>query len=219
RRALGGDQEPVRHPQMAAGRATLQPEAVSGGVRPHPDRADAGPDRQDRPVPAPGDAARRRRRRAVRAGAGRRGGGRRHRGAAARLSRRAMNLDPPDPAAAFNLANLLRTRGRALEAEALYRQAVERDRAFAGAWYNLADVLDEQGRTAEGIAALERAIEADPAYADAIFNLALFLQKLERYAEAMVWWRQYPELDADSQWSMRAKRALKLCEIQVAGSS
>src|SRR5262249_19717097 len=139
--------------------------------------------------------------------------------AAERLYRRAMNIDPHHPAAAFNLANLLRTRGRALEAEALYRQAVERDRAFAGAWYNLADVLDEQGRTAEGIAALERAIEADPAYADAMFNLALFLQKLERYAEAMVWWRQYPELDADSQWSMRAKRALKLCEIQVAGSS
>jgi len=139
--------------------------------------------------------------------------------AAERLYRRAMNIDPRDPAAAFNLANLLRTIGRAIEAEAIYRQAVERDRGFAEAWYNLADVLDDQGRTTDGIAALERAIEADPAYADAMFNLALFLQKLERYSEAMTWWRKYLEIDSDSQWSVRAKRALKLCEIQIAGSS
>ena len=139
--------------------------------------------------------------------------------AAERLYRRAMTIDPRDPAAAFNLANLLRASGRAIEAEAIYRKAVEREPAFAEAWYNLADVLDDQGRTVDGIAALKKALEADPAYADAMFNLALFLQKLERYAEAMIWWRQYLKLDADSQWSVRAKRALKLCEIQIAGSS
>jgi tetratricopeptide (TPR) repeat protein len=139
--------------------------------------------------------------------------------AAERLYRRAMTIDPRDPAAAFNLANLLRATGRAIEAEAIYRKAVERDPDFAEAWYNLADVLDDQGRTTDGIAALKKALEADAAYADAMFNLALFLQKLERYAEAMIWWRQYLERDADSQWSVRAKRALKLCEIQVAGSS
>src|SRR5262245_35615349 len=138
---------------------------------------------------------------------------------AERLYRRAMTIDPRDPAAAFNLANLLRANGRAVEAEAIYRKAVEREPTFAEAWYNLADVLDDQGRTTDGIAALKKALEADAAYADAMFNLALFLQKLERYAEAMIWWRQYLELDGDSQWSMRAKRALKLCEIQIAGSS
>jgi hypothetical protein len=48
-----------------------------------------------------------------------------------------------------------------------------------------------------------------------VFNLALMLQKLDRHAEAAAQWRRYLKLDADSQWSARARRALKFCEIQL----
>jgi tetratricopeptide (TPR) repeat protein len=95
---------------------------------------------------------------------------------------------------------------------------VKSDPKFAAAWYNLADVLDEQGRTGEAVACLERALEADPGYTDAVFNIGLFLQQLDRPAEAAVWWRRYLELDGSSPWAARARRALKYCEIRLAGS-
>jgi tetratricopeptide (TPR) repeat protein len=138
---------------------------------------------------------------------------------AERLYRRVMKIDPADPAAPFNLGNVLRASGRILEAEAAYQAAVKSDPDFALAWYNLADLMDEQGRTREAVESLRRAVAADPAYSHAIFNMGLFLQKLERHAEAATWWRRYIELDDSSPWAARAKRALKYCEIQLAGSA
>jgi tetratricopeptide (TPR) repeat protein len=138
---------------------------------------------------------------------------------AERLYRRIMKLDPADSAAPFNLGNLLRSAGRAIESEAAYRAAIRAQEDFAAAWYNLADVVDDQGRTLEAISCLERALAAEPDYADAIFNLALFLQKLDEHPRAAVFWRRYLELDNTSPWALRAKRALKFCEIHLAGSS
>ena len=109
---------------------------------------------------------------------------------AERLYRRVMKIDPADPAAPFNLGNVLRSSGRSLEAEAAYRVAVRADPNFASAWYNLADVLDDQRRNAEAIECLKRALDADPAYADAMFNMGLFLPRLERHGEAAAWWRR-----------------------------
>jgi tetratricopeptide (TPR) repeat protein len=139
--------------------------------------------------------------------------------AAERLYRRVMKLDPADPAVPFNLANLLRSAGRPVEAEAIYRLATRADPAFAPAWYNLADLLENEGRTTDAVDCLERAIAADSGHGDAIFNLALLLQKLERHADAASWWRRYLALESSAPWAARAKRALKFCEIQLAGSS
>jgi tetratricopeptide (TPR) repeat protein len=135
---------------------------------------------------------------------------------AEQLYRRAMNLDPADPAAPFNLGNVLRALGRGLEAETAYRAAVKADPRFARAWYNLADLLDVQRRTKEAIACLDRALEADPGYADAMFNMALLLQRIEQHADAAEWWRKYLSVDASSPWAARAKRAMKYCEMQLA---
>jgi tetratricopeptide (TPR) repeat protein len=130
--------------------------------------------------------------------------------------RRVMKLDPSDPAAGLNLGNLLREQHRLVEAEAAYRCAVKADPHFAPAWHNLADLLDDNGRLAEAVDCEKRALDADPNYVDAIFNMALFLQRLERHAQAAPLWRRYLELDRDSPWADRAKRALKYCEIQMA---
>jgi len=136
--------------------------------------------------------------------------------AAERLYRRVMKLDPGDPAAAFNLGNLLRASGRGVEAEVAFRAATKADPAYADAWYNLADILDEQGRTADAISCLKRALTSNPAYADAMFNLALLLQRVGNHAEAAAWWRHYLTLDQASPWASRAKRSLKYCEMQLA---
>jgi tetratricopeptide (TPR) repeat protein len=132
------------------------------------------------------------------------------------LYRRVMKMDPADPAAPFNLGNVLRSRGRNLEAETAYRAAVRADPNFASAWYNLADVLDDQRRINEAIECLTRALGADSTHADAMFNMGLFLQRLDRHGEAARWWRRYLALDGSSPWAARAKRALKYCEIQLA---
>jgi tetratricopeptide (TPR) repeat protein len=137
---------------------------------------------------------------------------------AERIYRRVMRIDPGDPAAAFNLGNLLRAGGRKVEAEAAYRAATQADAAFAEAWYNLADMLDDQGQPDKAIPALKRAVDADPDYADAIFNLGLMHQRFDKYAEAATYWRRYLALDNDSTWAARARRALKFCDMQIARS-
>jgi tetratricopeptide (TPR) repeat protein len=135
---------------------------------------------------------------------------------AERLYRKVMRLDPADPAAAFNLGNLLRSSGRNIEAEAAYRAAIRADSDFAEAWYNLADILDDRGRSDEALLCLERALDADPDYADALFNLGLIHQRKERHVDAAACWRRYLILDNDSDWASRARQALKYCEMQMA---
>ncbi len=134
------------------------------------------------------------------------------------LYRRAMRLDPSDPAAGLNLGNILRGQRRLAEAEAAYRSAVKAEAKFAPAWHNLADLLDESGRVAEAVDCQKRALDADPQYADAMFNMALLLQRLDKHAQAAAWWTRYLEHDRTSEWAERAKRALKYCQIQAASA-
>ena len=138
---------------------------------------------------------------------------------AQRLYRRVMRMDPRDPAAAFNLGNLLRSLGQKVEAEAAYRAATKADAGFAEAWYNLADILDDQGQCDKAAICLARALDADPNYADALFNLGLLHLRNERLAEAVTCWRRYLTLDKDSAWASRARQALKFCEMTLARSS
>jgi tetratricopeptide (TPR) repeat protein len=138
---------------------------------------------------------------------------------AQRLYRKVMRMEPGDPAAAFNLGNLLRSIGQKVEAEAAYRSATRVDSAFAEAWYNLADMLDDQGQPDKAMDCLARALDADPNYADALFNLGLLHQRCDRLTEAAGYWRRYLALDKESSWAARARQALKYCEIQIALSS
>ena len=130
-----------------------------------------------------------------------------------------MNMDTADPAAPFNLGNVLRASGRNLRRRPLIAPPSRPRPDSRSAWYNLADMLDDQRRTKEAIDCLKRALDADPSYLDAMFNMGLFLQRLERHAEAAQWWRRYLAVDRSSPWAARAKRALKYCEIQLQGST
>jgi tetratricopeptide (TPR) repeat protein len=137
---------------------------------------------------------------------------------AVRLYQRVMRIDPDDPAAPFNLGNLLRARGRKVEAEAAYRDALKADARFAEAWYNLADLLEEQNRSDRAVDCLQRALAVHPDYADATYNLARLLHRGGRHLDAAVYWRRYLALDETSDWAAQARRALKFCEMQIAHS-
>jgi tetratricopeptide (TPR) repeat protein len=110
---------------------------------------------------------------------------------------------------------MLWANGRKVEAEAALRAATRADPTFAEPWYNLSDLLDEQGRPEAAIECLRSALHAAPAYADAMFNLALLLQRNNKHAEAAEYWRRYLTIDAQSEWSARARRSLKFCEMQM----
>jgi Tetratricopeptide repeat len=76
-----------------------------------------------------------------------------------------------------------------------------------------ADRLDEQGRSEADC--LRSALRASPDYADAMFNLALLLQRNNKHAEAAEDWRRYLANDGESEWTARARRPLKFCEMQA----
>ena len=75
------------------------------------------------------------------------------------------------------------------------------------------------GRTKEAIGLLRKALDVNPAHADCLFNMAVLLQRLEDHREAADYWRRYLMVDSSSEWAARAKRALKLCEMQIKRSS
>jgi tetratricopeptide (TPR) repeat protein len=133
---------------------------------------------------------------------------------AERLYRILMKTDPTDASAAFNLGNMLRACGRNVEAEAALQAATGIDPAFPEAWYNLGDLLDDQGRSEAAIECLRKSLKAAPDYADALFNLAPLLQRKNEYAEAADYWRHFLAIDSQSEWSTRARRSLKFCEMQ-----
>jgi len=133
---------------------------------------------------------------------------------AQRLYRKVMLIDPRDPAAAFNLGNLLRSLGRKVEAEAAYRAASRVDPTFAEAWYNLADMLEERGEMDQAVVCLNKALNADSGYADALFNLAGLKMRVGEADDAIPLWERYLALDAASEWAERARQSLALCRMQ-----
>jgi hypothetical protein len=48
-----------------------------------------------------------------------------------------------------------------------------------------------------------------------MFNLPLLLERVSQHKEAAQRWRQYLANDAQSEWTTRARRSLKFCEMQI----
>jgi tetratricopeptide (TPR) repeat protein len=136
---------------------------------------------------------------------------------AATLYRRCVSMDPQDPIAPFNLANVLREQGEAGPAKLFLEFALALDPEFADAWYNLALLHEAAGDRRAAQTCLERAIAADPDYADPVYNLAKLQFEQGRFDEASRLWQRYLTLDPDSDWSRRARSGLTLCQQPRAG--
>jgi tetratricopeptide (TPR) repeat protein len=126
-----------------------------------------------------------------------------------------MRIDQRDPVLPFNLGNVLRAQGRSAEAKVAWQMAVARDPSLAEAWYNLALASEDEGHKDLAIAQYRRAVEALPDYEDARFNLALLLTRADRCAEALPMWQALLDADLTAEQMRIAKRAAKLCRLQL----
>ncbi|HTJ40627.1 MAG TPA: tetratricopeptide repeat protein [Kofleriaceae bacterium] len=120
----------------------------------------------------------------------------------------ALELQPSLAAARTNLGNLLYRKGDLAGARAAYEVALEHEPGQPEARYNLANVLEDQGETELAIAELRRVCATAPDFADAHYNLGLLLAKVGGAAQAKQHLERYLELDAESEWSARAREFL-----------
>jgi Flp pilus assembly protein TadD len=109
--------------------------------------------------------------------------------------RKAIELDPSDANACYNLGILLKDQKRYAEAEAAFRKAIELGPSDAKARYNLGVLLEDLKRYGEAEAAFRKAIELDPSLTKAYSNLGILLRILKRYDKAEAAYRKAIELN------------------------
>ncbi|MFN0009622.1 MAG: tetratricopeptide repeat protein [Planctomycetota bacterium] len=99
--------------------------------------------------------------------------------------RRAVELDPDDADARYNLGNALLGLRRTDEAIAAYRDTIARNPGAVKAHYNLGQALASQDEYEAAIAAWTETLRLDPGYSAAAKNIGTALSLLGRHAEAL----------------------------------
>lgn len=135
-------------------------------------------------------------------------------GAAIRLYELCARADPKDPAALFNLGNVLLLAGATDRAKLAFQQAIARKPKFAEAHYNLAVALERLGRTAGAKAALEAALKTAPDFADAIFNLAQLEMKDGELDKARDHYQHYLRVAPPGPSAETARKAIVYCSAK-----
>lgn len=101
------------------------------------------------------------------------------------LNRHALENNPDNAWAWYELANALRDRGRPSESIASYRTALTHDPGHAASHNNLGVVLADQDNIGEAMRHYHEAIRFEPDFADAYYNLGNALRSLRRLDEAI----------------------------------
>jgi len=109
---------------------------------------------------------------------------------------RALEIEPGDAAAWFNLGAALGAMGDLAASEAAYQRALEANPRYPEAWSNLGGLLGAKGAIDAQIAAYRKAIDANPLLAPVWSNLGNALCGARRYAEAESACRRAVELDS-----------------------
>ena len=107
--------------------------------------------------------------------------------------RKALQQDPANAMALYNVAFLSQRRGRVQEAIDFYQQATAAQPGYKEAHNNLGRILQSQGRHEDAGFQYLQAIKADPQYADGYFGLGSVMRELHMYDKAL----EYYKLSAD----------------------
>ena len=99
--------------------------------------------------------------------------------------KRALQLDPGDARANYNLGRALLQKGGLDEARTHFQNAVEANPEFGEAQNNLGVVLAQQGKLDEAIIHLQNAVEVNPEHGDAQGNLGAVLLQKGRFHKAI----------------------------------
>ena len=111
--------------------------------------------------------------------------------------RKAVDLDPADAKARFNLGLSLQQAGQLDESISQYRKAVEFNPDNAAAYTNLGFALAAEGKQDEAMAQYEKSLEVDPKNAKAQSNLGAALIEKGRVAEGIEHCRKALEADPE----------------------
>ena len=115
---------------------------------------------------------------------------------AVKLYYQALETDPTNKFAFFNLGQIEHTRNHLVAAEAWYRLALESDKNMPQPLYNLALVRQAVGDSTESASLLRRVIAIEPNNAGAHWNLGLALRSLGQTADATAEFATAQRLDA-----------------------
>lgn len=126
--------------------------------------------------------------------------------------RRALALNPRNPAALNSLGNLHRISCRLDEASACYQSAISLDPHFVAAHSNLGNTFADRTQFDQAIVCYRRALEIDPHFVDAHKNLASSLTEQGRCDEAAEELRQARALCPDD-GALKIRSALLLPAI------
>jgi tetratricopeptide (TPR) repeat protein len=111
--------------------------------------------------------------------------------------RKALELDPEDARANYNLGLNLAGDGRLDEAIPYFQKAVEGDPKFAEAYNDLGVALMQSGKVEEAIRHFQKAAELVPDYGNAYNNLGAALLRGGRIDEAILQFQKAVELTPD----------------------
>jgi uncharacterized protein (TIGR02466 family) len=116
---------------------------------------------------------------------------------ALRANQKAVELDPQDAEAYYNMGNTLQELDRLEEARASYGQAINLNPDYAKAYSDLGNTLKKLGRLEEAEASYKRATALNPNFAGAHYNLGITLVELDKLEEAEASYRQAIKLKPD----------------------
>ncbi|MCB1670277.1 MAG: tetratricopeptide repeat protein [Gammaproteobacteria bacterium] len=112
-------------------------------------------------------------------------------------NRKAVELDPHDAEACYNMGNTLQDLFRLEEARASYLQAIRLKPDYAKAYSDLGNTLKKLGRLEEAETSYRQATTLNPNFAGAHYNLGITLQELNELEKAEASYRQAIKLKPD----------------------
>ena len=101
-----------------------------------------------------------------------------------KASQKAIEINPNDAEAHFNVGNTFKELDRLKDSEISYKKAINLKSDYLEAYNNLGTVLRELGRLEESEASYKKAIEIKPDFADAYNNLSLTMLTKHNFNQA-----------------------------------